>query len=263
MKLSCVVFVFFLFFGCSGRDKFSSGAKRALAQEELGGSGENTSVPLRIIINPQERPEDLRQREEDWDPPALPGIGRHFNAQCRNFIQSDGSYGPWGLEMIDAMRSVERHHGRGIFFGDRDTMIRFGQRCKSTEYFQSLTRAQQEHIWVWFWASVAQAESSCRPGIQVNGIWNPRFGRFNRADGLFQLEYHTETRNANGRDRTFCPNRTNTQAISFQTRCAASIMADTQGGDFLMDSDSYWLKLRRQDGGGIFNNLWRHPLCSR
>jgi aryl-alcohol dehydrogenase-like predicted oxidoreductase len=65
-------------------------------------------------------------------------------------------------------------------------MIRFGQRCKSTEHFQSLTRKQQEHIWVWFWASVAQAESSCRPSAQVNGIWNSRFGRYNTADGLFQ-----------------------------------------------------------------------------
>jgi predicted oxidoreductase len=102
-----------------------------------------------------------------------------------------------------------------------------------------------------FYTGAAGTLDYCRAQDMLIQAWSPL------------VEYHTETRNANGRDRTFCPDRTNSQAISFQARCAASIMADTQGGGFLMDSKSYWLKLRRRDGGGIFNNLWRHPLCSR
>ncbi len=216
------------------------------------------------VTRPRERPAGLNTtpvvpRGREYRA-ALTGINTHFNPSCRNFISSDGSLGSWGTQMIAAMRRVESAKGRSCFFGRSSAAIKFGQRCRSTEYFQGLTQSQQEHIWVWLWASVAQAESSCQTDVQVNGIWNRRYGRYNRADGLFQLEYNTQTRNANGRDRRFCPDSTNSQALTFQFECAASIMADTQCGDYLKDSGSYWQKLR-SSRGQIWNLLSRHPLC--
>ncbi len=208
------------------------------------------------------QPTNNQRRGAEYRAP-LTGINTHFNPACRNFIASDGSIGPWGREFVQAMREVEATHGESIFFGSGSDMIKFGARCRSTEYFNSLTESQQEHIWVWTWAAIAQAESSCNPSAQAQGIWNSRYGRYNRADGLMQLEYATQTRNANGRDTRFCPNNTDSQAISFQARCSASIMARAHSGRFLYTegrSTTYWDKLRRGNGR-IFNLLKRHPLC--
>lgn len=227
-----------------------------------GGRGASpSSSAVTTALRPHARPDSGAVAPPlSYRGPGLNGVGRHFNSSCTNFIKRDGSYGPWGQEMVKAMRDVEAAKGKSIFFGSGPSAIKFGQRCKNTRYFQSLSRGQQEHIWVWLWASIAQAESSCNPNVDARGIWNPRFGRYNKADGLFQLEYHTSTRNANGRDRRFCPDRTNTKAITFQMQCAASIMADNQAGEYVKDSGSYWQKLRL-NGGQIFNLLRRHPLC--
>lgn len=192
----------------------------------------------------------------------LPGIGTQFNAQCRNFIQSDGSYGPWGVQMIEAMRRVEQVNGTNCFFGtDPSSTVRMGQRCRSSESFAARPTAEKEHIWIWLWAAIAQAESSCSPSTRVNGIWNDRFQRYNIADGLFQLEYNSSTRAANARDPRFCPHTgANSQSLEFQFECAASIMHDRQCGGFVKDGNSYWQKLRL-NGGQIWNLFSTHPEC--
>ena len=289
MKYAPTALLLLLFLGACDFKKNQIENSRSLSSE-LGGGASNAPLtievtppaPVRLttapeitlvpddtgeLTRPRIRPKGLSVTSGDWDPPGLTGIGTKFNSQCTNFIRKDGSYGAWGHGMIQAMRAVEEAKGESIFFGDSSSMVKVGSRCRSTEYFKSLPKHKQEHIWVWFWASVAQAESSCRTSAKVNGIWNKRFGRYNIADGLFQLEYHTETRNANGRSRKFCPDKTNTQAVEFQFRCAASIMANTQSGRFLRDATprgkkryTYWEKLRR-NGGQIFNLLKEHPLC--
>lgn len=195
----------------------------------------------------------LAPNEYYQNPEGLPGIYVLFNPTCKNFIKDDGSIGPWGQKMLSAMKEVDKDYGSNCFNGG----IKFGQRCPG---FQKLNKAEQDHVWVWLWASVAQAESSCQPDAQAEGIYNEKHKRFNTADGLLQLEYSTETRNSNNRDRRYCPDRADTQAINFQMRCAASIMSKSQCGGYLKDKGSYWLKLGKEEGT-IWDLLKKHPLC--
>jgi hypothetical protein len=187
------------------------------------------------------------------NPTGLPGINVLFNRSCQNFIAADGSIGPWGQEFLEGMRAVDQREGTNCFGGGID----FGQRCPG---FSNLSQSQKDHVWIWLWAATAQAESSCQTDAQVNGIYNPKYGRHNTADGLMQLEYRTETRNANARDTEFCPNNADSQAVRFQARCSAHIMAKAQCPGYLKNPNSYWLKMGR-DKGTIWDLLKRHPLC--
>lgn len=212
------------------------------------------ALPEWKVPIPTPRPEfKLPSGKSYENPPGLTDIYVLFSPKCKNFIKDDGSIGPWGQEWLKAMEDVDQKKGRSCFSDEID----FGQRCKG---FQAFTEEQKQHVWVWLWASIAQAESSCKPDAQTQGIWNERYNRYNIADGLVQLEHWTETRNGNGRDKGFCPDNWNSQEVSFQANCSSSIMADTQCGGYLKDENSYWQKIRL-DGGEIWNLLKKHPLC--
>ncbi len=211
-----------------------------------------------------------RARNEYRAPLATPD----FHESCQGFIAADGSLGPWGREFVQAMHAVEAgSENKDIFFGKGSDMIKIGEACKGTEHFESLTQSQQEHIWTWAWAAIAQEdvthmrrkdqEHKCIPDRQEQGIWNSRTSRHDISDGLVGMEYSTQTRRANGRDRRFCPNNANTQEINFQARCAASIMATFQSGRLLVGERrrSYWHVLRGQGRGPVGALIKKHPLC--
>lgn len=245
MKICINIFCLTMLFSCS-----SDNSSKSFSSELGDGNSKNiTRAPFRSI-------NEYRA--------SLVDIHTSFNPKCRGFITADGSLGPWGKEFVKAMYEVEAASGKKFFFGkDGPHKIKFGRRCKNTKHVNSLTRSQQEHLWVWTWAAIAQSESSCTPTANGRGIWNKKFQRYNKADGLVQLEYYTTTRNASARDKKFCPNKSNTQAIKFQARCAASIMAKAHVGKFLYTegrSTTYWDKLRRSSGD-IFKLLKKHPLC--
>ena len=212
------------------------------------------TLPAWKVPIPTPRPDfKLPSGKPYENPPGLTDIYVLFSPKCKNFIKDDGSIGPWGKEWLKAMADVDQKKGRSCFDGE----IKFDQRC---EGFENFTKEQKEHVWIWLWASIAQAESSCKTDAQTEGIWNERYNRYNIADGLVQLEYWTETRNGNKRDKDFCPDNWNSQEVSFQANCSSSIMAKKQCGGYVKDKKSYWQKMRL-DGGEIWDLLKKHPLC--
>lgn len=247
--------------------KMSGADKRSPSSELSGGEETNFySIPeeeeFAFVIKEEEKSTEVRVTKSGYEyrSEGLPGTGRYFNPRCKNFIKDNGSLGSWGKKLIESMKRVEKTYEKSCFFGNSSQVIKFGKRCRGTEYFKSLTSSQQENIWVWLWASIAQAESSCIVTASGQGIWNRKFQRFNKADGLFQLEHYTETRNANARDKNFCPDKTDTKALNFQFDCAASIMAKAQCGEFLKNKSSYWEKMIKNKGK-VWRLLNKHPLC--
>lgn len=199
--------------------------------------------------------------------PSLPKIGRIFNSNCLKFIKRDGSFGPWGEGMLEAMDKIAAVKPGANCFYDR---MDFGSVCPG---FRNFPKWKKQQVWVWHWASVAQEESSCRPGVTVNGIWNKKLGRWNRAVGLFQLEdlystrqisgvhYYKDGRRRQGRDPRFCPHSSaNMKDVTRQFECGASILADMQCGKGtskrqIVNKKSYWEKMRSTSGkrGKIFS----------
>lgn len=210
--------------------------------------------------------------------PGLPTTGNRerFSKKCLNFIAEDGYFTVprnesdgyekhgFGLLMVEAMQEVERAHPP-VTLPDGTTEqckfsadFNFGYSCPNFKY---MSPVQKQHVWVWYWASLAQSESSCNSSADAVGIENEALGRMNIADGLFGLEYNADTREASGRDPRFCPHTgTDSQNPYFQSRCAASIMYDTQCGKSVFFPSSYWEQNSYQFQK-VSILLQRHPLC--
>jgi hypothetical protein len=194
--------------------------------------------------------------------------GQHFSSLCSEFIDSEGNYGETGLMMYEAMQQVERTN-RGVaadgslnpggcsFKNNFD----FGRACPNYQYMNGM---QKDHVWVWLWASIAQAESSCDPAKDAEGIFNEVLGRNNLADGLFGLEYSADTRRVAGRDPRFCPHvaESDSKNLFFQSRCAVSIMYDRFCNSSVVNADSYWEQLRSSQRE-VTQLMQRHPLCQQ
>lgn len=193
---------------------------------------------------------------------------KFFNPRCSEFINPAGGYEETGIIMLEAMREVEKANqtypykqkNRNCSF---EKSFDFGRACPNFKYLSPL---QKDHVWVWLWASVAQAESSCDPTVDAEGIDNEELGRKNIADGLYGLEYSADTRKLSDRDPRFCPHTAITEEVGgtknlkFQSRCAASIMFNRQCGSNIVDENSYWEKLRSNQRK-ITLLIQRHPLC--
>lgn len=202
------------------------------------------------------------------DCPGLPSEkdawGHSFGILCKEFINDDGNYENTGVMMVEAMQLVERTKREANPSSPQCKFkenIDFGGGCP---YFKYLNPQQKDHVLVWYWAAVAQAESSCDPAVDAEGIFNEELGRYNIADGLFGLEYHADTRITAGRDANFCPHSEvqDTKEIGFQTQCAASIMHDRNCQGSAFDTNTYWEESRTwQRKVGLL--MQRHPLCAR
>ncbi len=194
--------------------------------------------------------------------------GQFFNPLCSEFITEQGEYGETGIMMLEAMGQVQSTNQKNPYKSaykncDFRKNFDFGRACPNFKYLSPL---QKDHVWVWLWASVSQAESSCDPAVDAEGIDNLELGRKNIADGLFGLEYSEDTRKVNDRDPRFCPHREEpeefggTKNLYFQSRCAASIMFNRQCGKSVVNSGSYWEQLLTNQRK-VFELMQRHPLC--
>jgi hypothetical protein len=178
--------------------------------------------------------------------------GLSFSKSCNTFIGEDGVVSAnddsVGLQIYEAMREVEAANKKvtnqsGKLTGPPSNCtfnsgIDFDRACPN---FKDLTPMQKDHVWLWFWASLAQTESSCNPEKEAHGIENEALGKQEIADGLFGLEYSALVRSTNGRDPRFCPHEEikDTKNTFYQTRCAASIMFDTHCGNKIYKSGNY------------------------
>lgn len=210
--------------------------------------------------------------------------GQHHSPLCREFIGETGFVNDQsvGLMIYEAMKEVEKANAqatnvRGQITGPPSTCkfendISFGRACPN---YPDLSPLQKQHVWLWLWAGIAQAESSCDIEKETKGIFNEALQRYNIASGLFGLEDSMDTRKTNGRDPRFCSPDAPVPSVSqiknnpekrlelqfFQTRCAASTMFDTSCGKTFYGLHSYWeesLSFSRK----VSDLIARHPLCN-
>ena len=186
--------------------------------------------------------------------------GSYFDSLCQEFIKSNGELGETGQLMLLAMQEVEdanrNNNTRNCSF---QNSFDFGATCPNYKY---MSEEQKKHVWVWLWASVAQSKSSCDPAKDAQGIFDDTLGRNRLEDGLFGLEYSADTRRVSGRDPRFCPlsPETDSKTLTFQSRCAASIMYENQCNKGVVNPESHWAGLQTSQSD-IAQRVQRHPLC--
>lgn len=204
--------------------------------------------------------------------PGLPSNQGLFSSQCQNILTPEGNPGPAGRELLKAMKDVEADSGKPCFSEGGDNSLRLGGYCKGTEHFQSLTTAQKENLWLWFWASLSQRETNCRNDAVYAYSDNSPQPREHVYNGLFLLGRHQRDRFYD--NRTFCGQSTDTTSYRFQARCSASRLADhfcgpgissgntNKSGRTIRQSSYGWEVLNPRYKNRKIGNLMKlHPLC--
>lgn len=177
---------------------------------------------------------------------ALTHVGA--SARCDNFINSRGELGTYGTALIEA---IERVNPDCFYSTARFSRVL----CPN---FNSFGQTTKRRFIAFLFGSIAHYESSCNPRAQAQGVNDT-------ADGLFQLEYSRNQRRNAGRDRVFCATDrgVNTQDITFQMECSASIFVDgycERNSAVPGDTNWYWQKLN-SPSGRITRMAQRFPGC--
>lgn len=136
-----------------------------------------------------------------------------FNPACYNFIDKEGAFGPWGIELLRAMKTV----CHDCFYGEKSVDV--SALCPR---YKSFTPEERDLYWVYSFASMAQDEASCNDRVKARGVNGT-------AAGLFQLEDDYFWRKPPKRgDECSTVGGESTLSVSFQARCAVSIIRDTR-----------------------------------
>jgi len=234
------------------------------------------------------RIQELKEIEERLNFTGLPY--ELFKGACNKFINEDGTIGPHGTAVLNAIKKVDDEDGACFYNGGID----ISELCPRFEEFSKL---QKDHFWVWVFASMAKVESTC----QSYAIGPAKYLK-DIAVGYFQLEGTTNQRRGSARDPDFCKLNNKNEAetiefiskelkkagnnearevlfmsldtddknlwLSFQTECAVSIMKDFHcdgKADWPIPPKngvkSYWAKLNTQKGR-ISKLINQHPACN-
>lgn len=171
------------------------------------------------------------------------------DGRCNRFIDRDGEYGPWGEFVVERLRD----EGTDSIFYQND-LLAMTSVCPNWSRFNEF---EKEHYWVWVIASMAWDESKC--GEQR---WMDHSGLV----GLLQMEKDVEDRKWRGKNcrvSDLLDHRNN-------IRCSFDIMAELlkgkegiykSNGLLYQNKNSYWEKLRRQDGGTIGARMRAYEHC--
>jgi hypothetical protein len=188
---------------------------------------------------------------------TLPVGDRLFNSRCRNFIRSNGSYGPWGQHIVDYLNDNPRK-GNAFFAGGMRGMVTSPGICPN---WPNLSAAHKTKFWVWTMASIAHVESSCdQNSVNRGRVPNPS----DRPRGLLQLNSLRRERRWRGRNCRFPTNGTDPED---QLSCGMDIMYELiripvglyGGTSRIYPNNSYWEKLRPSHSrtGGDIGRLMR------
>ncbi len=166
-----------------------------------------------------------------------------FNSNCDAFIGSNGYYGSWGAVIGETLIAARQENpAYEVFFADSTTNID-GVTTLCPQWTR-LSEEQRVNFWVWTFAAISQAESSCDPGAVANGI-NGKI-----AVGLTQLERSRQYRYWRSRDANgngYCDVDT-VQSVDNNLKCALDIMLGHLTGVYRQPpsviGNSYWQELR-------------------
>ena len=92
-----------------------------------------------------------------------------FSIKCKNFIQDNGTYGPWGT---DIKNYLEKNQKIKTAFFDPD-LLGMDTPPKTCPRWKQLSHDEKLKFWVWTFAAIAQDESTCDPEA-VNTTDPPR-----------------------------------------------------------------------------------------
>lgn len=191
-----------------------------------------------------------------------------FNPACNSFIQSNGSYGPWGKLIVDYINGSQRR--KSDFFDD--AILGMESAPRTCPNWGRLSDDAKMKFWVWMMASIAQVESSCDPAsVNTGRVPNPA----DRPRGLFQLNTlntRASPRSWRGDNCDFPSGPTATANPTNNVKCAIGIMYEyvkSPRGQYssqrkIFPTNSYWEKLRTNhssSGGPIGKLIRQYPPC--
>lgn len=196
-----------------------------------------------------------------------------FSAACSGFIDEKGNFGELGVTMLEALKEVELSILNTSKTSDLsiqspstnfECLFSSGEAlAQSCPNFKYLNEDQKDHVWVWFWASLAESRSGCNMNSPLQVQFNPNLGRNRLSKGLFGLEYTANERAVNGSDPAFCPHTpVETTNLYYQSRCATSIVLKSAKCKGLGRGQNFGEQIPTNQPM-IYQLLQRHPLCKK
>lgn len=176
-------------------------------------------------------------------------------ANCKLFVKDNGELGEHGKILVNHLPNIKNSK---LF---DNNLGRMNEVCPKWSKFSKIDK---EYFWVWFFASIALAESTCRNNYKskaVNGM----------GIGYFQLDAPKSARSwKGGKDNKACRVASIVGAKENIT-CALEIFneqlrgkaSEFKGNGNLFDkkTNSYWQKLRYSDGDEIIERVKTFPGC--
>jgi hypothetical protein len=154
--------------------------------------------------------------------------GKTWNPRCQNFIDDDGLYGDWGQEIADNLKPEDFPN-----FFDSTNVKDVVKLCPA---FADFTEEQTTNFWVYTFAAVSMAESSCNRKALADG---PN----GQAGGLLQLHV--------GSTKLYCGMSIKTFVANDNLKCGMKILdkqLNAYNELFVSHGKTYWQTL--QDGTG-------------
>ncbi len=146
---------------------------------------------------------------------GLQRLTRQFPSACKDFIDSDGSYGPLGQTVLNAMSHSD------AFKSDWAPTKKATQACPN---FNSFGPEQRRHFWVYVFAAMEAEESGCNQSANADSAINDN----GVAAGGAQIEERSYLRQM--RDRSygghFCAG-SNPYNSDLNIKCSVRTLQDT------------------------------------
>lgn len=240
-----------------------------IRQEDLciGELGRSRSLAPTSSIRPQRRPSFRRTGlpdsfKVDVNPPKN---GEPW--ACDMFIREDGSYGPSG----ETVRNAILNNTDGVAELISDESVNLPSMRQACYDMAEMSKEERIHVMVWIFASLAWDESKC--GQLMTNPKNPE------AIGLLQMDRDLEDRKWRGASCSVPSMRPDTSLRDpheANLQCGMRIMANMFRGDHTEDSTfhlrglypfSYWYKLRADfsenfgEGSYVLSRIAEHPGC--
>lgn len=195
----------------------------------------------------------------------LPVTPTAFNARCRNFIKSDGTFGDWG-KMIVTYINKDKDRQKRYYNPALPGLQSAPHTCPN---WGNMDHDEKAQFWVWMFASIAQVESSCNNrAVNEGKVPDPS----DRPRGLFQLNTLKSKRSWRGQNCTFPSGAENVYKPVNNIHCSLDIMDELlkgRSGEYrnngkIFPTNSYWEKLRSEHsltGGKIGELVRMFPGC--
>jgi hypothetical protein len=169
-----------------------------------------------------------------------------YSPLCKNFMDSDGNFGPWGRQMIQI---INRQAPDCIY-----NQLDMSELCPN---YKNFPKEKKDQLMMWMFLNLSMDEASCNPkavGEGTNDI----------ADGLFQMERTYQARAGAERDPRYCATDHGVDSfdLKFQFECTISTLDQRycKKGRKINSKDGYWQELN-QKTRWVARQVMKFPGC--